>query len=255
MAVYRIRKETNYVVMCKTSLQDERLSWKAKGLHAYMLSMPDDWKFYDEELKNHAKDGIDALKTALKELKDLGYMKRVRSQDRKGKFNWETLVFEKPYTENPLMDNPSVEEPLTDNPSVENPQLLNNKGLSNKELSIKITNSSSSRVTVEEVMSFWDNNGFGFNNIMAKQQLLAYLDEGFTEELLHKSLEIACDQNIRTSAYVKGILNKWEQEGVKTLEDVEGLRAAHEAKGQRKGGTSEKAKRAQQLAEEYDFPY
>lgn len=250
MAVYRIQKETNYVVMCKTSLQDNRLSWKAKGLHAYMLSMPDDWRFYDEELQNHARDGKDALKSAIKELKNFGYMKRVRKQNEKGKFDWETIVYEKPY-----MDNPYMEKPLVDNPSMENPQLLNNKELSNKELSNEITNSSSSSVTVEEVMSFWDRNGFGFNNIMAKQQLLAYLDEGFTEELLLRSLEIACDQNIRTLAYIKGILNKWEQEGVKTLEDVEGLRAAHEAKGQRRGGTSEKVKRAQQLAKDNKLPF
>ncbi|TES45676.1 hypothetical protein [Shouchella lehensis] len=134
MGIYRVNKNTNYVVMDKKALHDEKLSWKAKGLHAYMLSMPDDWRFYREELSKHAKDGVDTVKTALKELSDQGYLKRVRKNDENGKLTWETIVYEIPQ---PEVGKTPVEEPLVDKPLVENPLLLSNKELSNKELSNK----------------------------------------------------------------------------------------------------------------------
>ena len=132
--IIRVSKDTNYLVINKTSLQDKRLTWKAKGLHAFMLSKPNDWKFYDTELRKHAKDGIDSLKSAMKELKDNGYMKRVRKRNSEGKFEWETVVYEVPYVEKPSMDKPLVEKPLMDKPSMENPQLLSNEELSIDEL-------------------------------------------------------------------------------------------------------------------------
>ncbi|WP_212930109.1 DNA-binding protein [Shouchella clausii] len=139
MGIYRVSKSNNYVVMDKTALHDERLSWKAKGLHAYMLSMPDDWRFYREELSNHAKDGVDAVKSALKELSDKGYLKRVRRNDENGKLYWETVVYEvpQPEVEKPPVVKPSVDSPLVGKPPVENPLLLNNELLSNELLSNK----------------------------------------------------------------------------------------------------------------------
>jgi len=140
MGVYRVKKNNNYVVMDKTSLRDERLSWKAKGLHAYMLSMPDDWRFYREELSTHAKDGVDAVKTALKELTTHGYLKRERRNNEKGKLEWETVVYEvpqndhEPLVEKPPMDEPLVGKPPMEKPPVDNPPLLNNELLSNDSL-------------------------------------------------------------------------------------------------------------------------
>ena len=43
--VIRVKKRpSNFVMMDKTFLEDDRLSYKAKGLLAYLLSKPDDWK-------------------------------------------------------------------------------------------------------------------------------------------------------------------------------------------------------------------
>ncbi|WP_263707886.1 helix-turn-helix domain-containing protein [Shouchella tritolerans] len=124
MGIFRVSKTSNYVVMNRTGLNDKRLSWKAKGLLAYMLSMPDDWTFHDTELEKHAKDGRDSLKSAIKELKDHKYMKRTRRKGEGGKFVWETAVFEQPYTDFPSMENPFTENPSMEIPSMENPQLL-----------------------------------------------------------------------------------------------------------------------------------
>jgi len=45
MAIVRAKRKTNFTIIGNTGLKDKRLSLKAKGLLAYMLSLPDDWKF------------------------------------------------------------------------------------------------------------------------------------------------------------------------------------------------------------------
>ena len=63
-----IKKENPFVTIDKTCLKDDRLSWKAKGLLCYLLSLPDDWDIYVSELINHAFDGRDSTAAGLREL-------------------------------------------------------------------------------------------------------------------------------------------------------------------------------------------
>lgn len=160
-SIIRVEKNANYVVMNKSSLVDSRLSWKAKGLHAFMLSKPDDWKFFDTELVNHATDGIDSLKSALKELKSCGYMMRTRKQNGVGRFDWETVVYEVPYTEKPSMDKPcmvkpSMDEPCMDEPSMDNPYLLSTDVLSTDSLSIEELSIDKLKDIVDPVRNLYD---------------------------------------------------------------------------------------------------
>lgn len=137
MSIFRVKKNSNYVVMNRTALNDERLSWKAKGIVAYMLSMPDDWKFYIKEIATHSKDGEDSLRTGIKELKECGYVKRYPIKDEQTKkiIEWETHIYESPQVEKPEQEKPLMEKPQVEKPDVENPTLL-----SNEELSIELLN-------------------------------------------------------------------------------------------------------------------
>lgn len=77
---------------------------------------------------------------------------------------------------------------------------------------------------VSAVIKFWDENGFGFNNINAKHKLLLWLDDSKfknASEMILKALEIASDNNKRTLAYVEGILRNWENQSVLTVGDIE----------------------------------
>lgn len=93
-------------------------------------------------------------------------------------------------------------------------------------------------VGIADIISFWDINGFGHNNINAKTDLLAYLDDGFTHEAILKALVIASENNVCTLKYVKGILLKWENKGAKTLEQVEAVLAEFENNKKKGGKTS-----------------
>lgn len=98
--ILRINKNKNnpYTMINKNVLQDERLSWKARGLMGYLLSLPDDWVIYLEELERHSdKDGRESLASGIKELIGLDYIVREQSRAEKGKFGaWTYTVFESP---------------------------------------------------------------------------------------------------------------------------------------------------------------
>ena len=160
-----MKKENPYVMIDKTCLKDERLSWKAKGLLCYLLSLPDDWEIYVSELQSHASDGRDSTAAGLRELIKFGYAKRYRNRDEKGKLRGciyqiyempieveseEELEIEEstdseiienkevyPETDFPSLDKnkpltPETDFPYTGNPNTENPKLLNNN-ITNKE--------------------------------------------------------------------------------------------------------------------------
>lgn len=77
---------------------------------------------------------------------------------------------------------------------------------------------------VKEIMEFWDNNGFGFSNLNAKEQLLAWLDDSsFLEpkEVIIKAMKIACASNKRKLNYVVGILKNWENEALLTAQEID----------------------------------
>jgi hypothetical protein len=45
------------------------MSWKARGILIYMLSLPDDWEVHLSEIAKHSeKDGRDSFASGIKEL-------------------------------------------------------------------------------------------------------------------------------------------------------------------------------------------
>jgi len=91
-----------------------------------MLSLPDDWKFYETELIEHCTDGRDSIRKGLKELEKLGYLVRFQTRGERGKFgqkDWKVsdepdLTAIPPQTDLPSTDNPLSEKPISDNPTL-----------------------------------------------------------------------------------------------------------------------------------------
>jgi len=77
---------------------------------------------------------------------------------------------------------------------------------------------------VADVIQFWDGNGFGINNIHAKEQLLLWLDDSHFKEprdVILKALNIPCESDARRLKYIEGILKNWENESLLTVEEIE----------------------------------
>lgn len=121
MAIIRAKRDKNFSIFDNNLLRDSEISFKARGLLTYMLSMPDNWKFYVSELATHSKkEGESAIRSAIEELEKAGYMKRVRQRGEKGRFSsvdW--YVYDEPkfspHSDFPHVDKPHVEEPQVDN--------------------------------------------------------------------------------------------------------------------------------------------
>lgn len=71
-----IQENKDYTVMTNHHLKDRTLSLKAKGLMSLLLSPPDDWNHTVAGLADFCRDGKDAIRSALKELEEAGYLKR-----------------------------------------------------------------------------------------------------------------------------------------------------------------------------------
>lgn len=93
-AVFRVEKERNYTVLANDPLDDRSLSYRARGLLATMLRLPDDWDFSFRGLVALSSDGKDAVRSALKELEAAGYVQReeVNAHDAGGRFTAGTYV-------------------------------------------------------------------------------------------------------------------------------------------------------------------
>lgn len=90
MSVIRQQRRTTFTVVDNESIKDERLSLRAKGLHLVLLSKPDHWEFSSERLAAECREGRDAIRTALRELREAGYVLEVREQGNGGQ--WTTYV-------------------------------------------------------------------------------------------------------------------------------------------------------------------
>lgn len=155
MAIFRVEKTGNYTVMSNYHLRDSSLSLKAKGLLSQMLSLPEEWDFTLSGLAKINKESKDAIRTAVQELENAGYINRHQTQDENGKFAAnEYVIHEQPVFHEPecsesavenvrydpeeaygaplldftTTDNPSTENPSSEKPSTENPTQLSKDG-------------------------------------------------------------------------------------------------------------------------------
>lgn len=96
----RVEKNKNYTTISNVFLRDERLSLKAKGFLAMIMSLKDDWDFTIEGFVKITKEGEAAIYTAIKELKDFGYCKEEKIRDEKKRIvGNEYTFYEEPKTQ------------------------------------------------------------------------------------------------------------------------------------------------------------
>jgi hypothetical protein len=77
-------------------LNNPDISFKAKGLYAYLNSKPDNWDFSVESIAAQVKEGIDSVRGGVHELEKSGYLKRIKYQNEKGYWEIDYMLFESP---------------------------------------------------------------------------------------------------------------------------------------------------------------
>lgn len=75
------RPEREYAAIPNVMLRDERLSFRARGILSYIESHTDGFHVNAESLCRVGREGREAIRTAMNELRDAGYLRMVRWQD------------------------------------------------------------------------------------------------------------------------------------------------------------------------------
>ena len=108
--IIRSKVRENYTCVSNVWIRDVELSAKAKGIFAYLLTLPNDWDLHIGELTTHFVGGIDGIRNGIRELIEKGYVLSKQRRDEKTNMivGWDYTIVENPYRENPHMENPTL---------------------------------------------------------------------------------------------------------------------------------------------------
>ncbi len=171
MATIRVEKNKNYTVMSNYHLQDKQLSLKAKGMLSVILSLPEDWNYTLDGLISLCSEGITAVKSALEELKEKGYMqviKHMPSKENGGRIEYEYIIYEQKQD----IGSQAVENLSLESLYVETPQQQNTNNKKEKDIINNISKENSQngqlkrkrfiKPTVEEVAAYIKEKNYHF---------------------------------------------------------------------------------------------
>ena len=140
MSVFKIEKNKNYTIMSNYHLRDKKLSYKAKGLLSFMLSLPEDWDYSLNGLCVISKEGRDGIRSILKELQEHHYLEIEKVRGDKGYFEYNYLIYETPHIiELEKESNPAMDIPYMDESDVEETTQINTNKQIDKDDKTKIS--------------------------------------------------------------------------------------------------------------------
>jgi hypothetical protein len=114
MPTYRVANRQRYTSISREPINDQRLSFRARGVLVWLLDKPDDWRTDSDAICAAGAEGRDAVRAALSELQLLGYLVRTRRQDSStGQWTTDIMIHESPTEAEVLV------EPTTDSQASE----------------------------------------------------------------------------------------------------------------------------------------
>ena len=133
-----LRFEGRFTQIPNDWIRDDRLGFRAKGVLVYLMSHQSGWKTSLAHLSALGLDGKDAIRSAVKELEDAGYLirRRLRNNGQLAGAEWELQdPFETPMSENPTQGNQTLGNSRLENPTVKNTNIKNTKDLEQQDIS------------------------------------------------------------------------------------------------------------------------
>jgi hypothetical protein len=118
MRIIRTMPDEGWVPVSNAAARDHRLSWRARGLLVELLSYPDGWRTTIDDLVRLGKiadghaEGRDAMRTAMNELVQAGYVVRSKVHDGDGQFISSFAVADDPAAHQPTEYPASVNQRL-----------------------------------------------------------------------------------------------------------------------------------------------
>ena len=259
MAYFRVNKNRDYTVMSNHHLRDKNLSLKAVGLLSKMLSLPDDWDYSVKGLVAICKDKESAVKSALTELKNQGYVvvtKLMPGVTDSGRIEYIYDIYESPQKQGAKkqgVEKQGVEFLDLEILATENQPQLNTNRLNTKELNTERANTEDAVVDTSlvnivdqpeeesidddgfgKIVEFYQEN-FGMMSSFLCDDMRQTYNEWQQQSkepdlIIIKAMQIALAKNARNWKFVLGVLRQWEGKA-HTLDDAEALEAEHGNRG------------------------
>lgn len=91
-----IRMYKNNSQLPKKALRNDQISLKAKGMLCTLMSL-NDWNYNMPALKHVCCEGTKAIRSALKELEEFGYLRRERIHGKDGKIRYVYYISDIPF--------------------------------------------------------------------------------------------------------------------------------------------------------------
>jgi uncharacterized phage protein (TIGR02220 family) len=138
MKIFRVTKDRNYTTINNTIFKDKTISCKTKGFFATIMSLPDDWDFSVNGIKEILLEGKSSVYSFIDELEANGYLTKKQIRNSDGKLSSvEYTFFETPINKDiePHTDLPETVEPLTVNQPQLSTNIINN--LNNKNIGLQ----------------------------------------------------------------------------------------------------------------------
>ncbi len=98
------RPDLGWTSVHNNTARDARLSFRARGVLLHLLSNADGFRMTAADLVEAGREGRDAIRAALAELRQAGYLVVIRTQDAKGQWSTQTVVYDLPQTQPPCPD-------------------------------------------------------------------------------------------------------------------------------------------------------
>lgn len=112
--IIRVEHKDGYTVVRNKTIRDRRLSYKARGLLVYLLSLPDDATVDRAKLAAASRDGERSVRSGLRELAEAGYIVHRKVQNERGRWLTEAVVYESPRRARTDGTKTSIGKALTD---------------------------------------------------------------------------------------------------------------------------------------------
>lgn len=164
-------------------LRDSRLTFKARGLLAMLLSHSEGWSLSTAAIAEQNQEGKDAIRSAIAELQQFGYLNRSQVNDN-GRFGEAVWVTQDP-TATPLAGFPSSGFPSSGNPTPKN------NNLKEEQLTIKTKNISPQDLFTE----FWNEYPRKLDKGKAKRAFASALNRATFEDILAGVIRYKNDPN------------------------------------------------------------
>lgn len=183
MTKFKVNKTKDYTIMSNYHLKEKNMSLKAKGLLSVMLSLPDNWDYSIAGLVAISQENETAIKSALSELKKLGYLEVIKlmpNESETGRIDYIYNIYEKPKQEGKKQE---VENLPLEILEVENQGQLNTN---NKYNNINIIN------TKKQNIDYINNNS---SSIEKRDTIYDFLEQNFGRTLNGIEIEMIREWN------------------------------------------------------------